>query len=61
MFKKSNKLEGVCYDIRGPVLKQAKEMEDQVAASLKDGQINRSNYDGSLAKLRRMMEEKENA
>ena len=39
----------------------SEEMEDQVAASLKDGQINRSNYDGSLAKLRRMMEEKENA
>jgi len=39
----------------------SEEMEDQIAASLKDGQINRSNYDGSLAKLRRMMEEKENA
>ena len=35
----------------------SKEMEDQVAASLKDGVINRSNYDGSLAKLRRIAKE----
>lgn len=29
MFKKSDKLAGVCYDIRGPVLKHAREMEEQ--------------------------------
>ena len=29
IIKKSNKLEGVCYDIRGPVLKQARRMEDE--------------------------------
>jgi alanine-synthesizing transaminase len=27
-LKKSNKLENVCYDIRGPVLKEAKRLED---------------------------------
>ena len=27
-FQKSNKLEGVCYDIRGPVLDEANRMED---------------------------------
>ena len=26
---KSNKLTNVCYDIRGPVLQQAKQMEDE--------------------------------
>ena len=26
---KSNKLANVCYDIRGPVLQQAKKMEDE--------------------------------
>jgi alanine-synthesizing transaminase len=29
VFKKSDKLAGVCYDIRGPVLKHAREMEEQ--------------------------------
>jgi len=28
-IKKSNKLNNVCYDIRGPVLKEAKRLEDQ--------------------------------
>ncbi len=28
-FKKSDKLENVCYDIRGPVLKEAKRLEDE--------------------------------
>ena len=27
-FNKSDKLEGVCYDIRGPVLKEAKRLEE---------------------------------
>lgn len=35
MFKKSDKLQGVCYDIRGPVLKMAREMEDQGEQVLK--------------------------
>ena len=26
-FEKSDKLHGVCYDVRGPVLDEAKEME----------------------------------
>jgi alanine-synthesizing transaminase len=29
MINKSNKLQGVCYDIRGPVLDAAKKLEDQ--------------------------------
>lgn len=32
---KSNKLHGVCYDIRGPVLQQAKQMEDDGLKVLK--------------------------
>jgi alanine-synthesizing transaminase len=28
-IKRSNKLNGVCYDIRGPVLKEAKRLEDE--------------------------------
>lgn len=28
-LKKSNKLENVCYDIRGPVMKEAKRLEDE--------------------------------
>ena len=28
-IRRSNKLEGVCYDIRGPVLKEAKRLEDE--------------------------------
>ncbi|MDE3272732.1 pyridoxal phosphate-dependent aminotransferase [Pseudoalteromonas sp. G4] len=35
VFKKSDKLQGVCYDIRGPVLKMAREMEDQGEQVLK--------------------------
>ncbi|MDP4982987.1 pyridoxal phosphate-dependent aminotransferase [Pseudoalteromonas tunicata] len=35
IIKKSNKLEGVCYDIRGPVLKQARRMEDEGQKVLK--------------------------
>ncbi|MBE0363297.1 alanine-synthesizing transaminase [Pseudoalteromonas ulvae UL12] len=35
IIKKSNKLEGVCYDIRGPVLKQARKMEDEGQKVLK--------------------------
>tara|TARA_B110000091_G_scaffold132361_1_gene141805 strand:- start:4056 stop:5273 length:1218 start_codon:yes stop_codon:yes gene_type:complete len=34
-IKKSHKLEGVCYDIRGPVLAQAKKMEDDGQKVLK--------------------------
>lgn len=34
-IKKSHKLEGVCYDIRGPVLAQAKKMEDEGQKVLK--------------------------
>lgn len=34
-FSKSNKLHGVCYDIRGPVLKQAKQLEDDGLKVLK--------------------------
>lgn len=34
-IKKSHKLEGVCYDIRGPVLVQAKKMEDDGQKVLK--------------------------
>ncbi|GAA59649.1 aspartate/tyrosine/aromatic aminotransferase [Pseudoalteromonas sp. BSi20652] len=34
-IKKSHKLEGVCYDIRGPVLAQAKRMEDEGQKVLK--------------------------
>ncbi|MCP3674617.1 MAG: pyridoxal phosphate-dependent aminotransferase [Gammaproteobacteria bacterium] len=29
LIKRSNKLAGVCYDIRGPVLKEAKRLEDE--------------------------------
>ncbi|MFT5450984.1 MAG: alanine-synthesizing transaminase, partial [Enterobacterales bacterium] len=29
LIKRSDKLEGVCYDIRGPVLKEAKRLEDE--------------------------------
>jgi alanine-synthesizing transaminase len=29
LIKRSNKLNGVCYDIRGPVLKEAKRLEDE--------------------------------
>ena len=29
MYKKSNKLKDVCYDIRGPVLKEAKRLEEE--------------------------------
>jgi alanine-synthesizing transaminase len=29
VFEKSSKLENVCYDIRGPVLKEAKRLEDE--------------------------------
>ena len=29
VFKKSDKLHGVCYDIRGPILTEAKRMEDE--------------------------------
>lgn len=28
-IKKSNKLDNVCYDIRGPVLKEAKRLEEE--------------------------------
>ena len=35
VFKRSEKLEGVCYDLRGPVLKTAREMEDQGEQVLK--------------------------
>ena len=35
IIKKSDKLEGVCYDIRGPVLKQARKMEDEGQKVLK--------------------------
>lgn len=34
-IKKSHKLDGVCYDIRGPVLVQAKKMEDEGQKVLK--------------------------
>lgn len=34
-FSKSNKLANVCYDIRGPVLKQAKRLEDEGQRVLK--------------------------
>ena len=34
-FTKSNKLANVCYDIRGPVLKQAKRLEDEGQRVLK--------------------------
>ncbi len=34
-FKKSEKLDGVCYDIRGPVLIQARKMEDEGHSVLK--------------------------
>ncbi|MBQ4832575.1 pyridoxal phosphate-dependent aminotransferase [Pseudoalteromonas sp. MMG010] len=34
-INKSHKLEGVCYDIRGPVLAQAKKMEDEGQKVLK--------------------------
>ncbi len=34
-IKKSHKLDGVCYDIRGPVLAQAKKMEDDGQKVLK--------------------------
>lgn len=34
-ISKSNKLKGVCYDIRGPVLKAAKRLEDQGEKILK--------------------------
>ena len=34
-IKKSNKLEGVCYDIRGPVLQEANRMEEEGQRILK--------------------------
>jgi hypothetical protein len=34
-IKKSHKLDGVCYDIRGPVLAQARKMEDEGQKVLK--------------------------
>ncbi|MDR1625590.1 MAG: pyridoxal phosphate-dependent aminotransferase [Spirochaetia bacterium] len=34
-FKKSRKLDNVCYDIRGPVLEQAKKMEEEGSQILK--------------------------
>ena len=39
-IKKSHKLEGVCYDIRGPVLAQAKKMEDDGQKVLKLNIVN---------------------
>lgn len=35
IIKKSNKLEGVCYDIRGPVLQEANRMEEEGQRILK--------------------------
>ena len=35
LIKKSNKLEGVCYDIRGPVLQEANRMEEEGQRILK--------------------------
>jgi hypothetical protein len=35
----------------------SEEMEEQVSTSLTDGSVNRANYKGSLAKLKRMMKE----
>ena len=29
IISKSNKLDDVCYDIRGPILTEAKKMEDE--------------------------------
>ena len=34
-FSKSQKLENVCYDIRGPVLDEAKRLEDKGVKILK--------------------------
>ena len=34
-IEKSNKLDNVCYDIRGPVLKQAQKLEDEGQRILK--------------------------
>ena len=34
-IKKSHKLNGVCYDIRGPVLAQARKMEEEGQKVLK--------------------------
>lgn len=35
IIKKSSKLDNVCYDIRGPVLKEAKRLEEEGQKVLK--------------------------
>ena len=35
LIKKSQKLNNVCYDIRGPVLQEAKRLEDEGASLIK--------------------------
>lgn len=48
-------------EIHSVASKISKEMSEQISTSLDNGTINRGNYNGSMAKLKRMLEEKDNA
>ncbi|MGQ7113276.1 hypothetical protein ACUOFC_41205, partial [Escherichia sp. TWPC-MK] len=60
-IEKSSKLENVCYDIRGPVLKEAKRLEEEGNKVLKlnignpafqvDGKFDNSRYNGILNQM----------